>query len=133
MPVVRRLGFVEGRRRGEASDDTVLEWAREFDRDSQMVRLDMSDGDAIAYDGRLWHSTNNRGPFRRTSLLLQYAAADQPMRIPDFGSSEWPFQFTERKPPALVVSGQADNGANWLVPQTVIDPQILQISGQLTF
>jgi hypothetical protein len=24
-------------------------------------------------------------------------------------------------------------GANWLVPQTVIDPQILQISGQLTF
>ena len=68
------------------------------------------------YDGRLWHSSNNRNTSRRTALLLQYVAADQPMRMPDIGSAEWPFHFTERKLPALVVSGHADNGANWLVP-----------------
>jgi len=34
---------------------------------------------------------------------------------------------------ADVYSSNTGYGANWLVPQTVIDPQILQISGQLTF
>ena len=44
---IQQVQYDHGRRRGEASDDTVLEWAREFDRDAQMFQPDMSDGDAI--------------------------------------------------------------------------------------
>jgi quercetin dioxygenase-like cupin family protein len=111
-----------GRRRGEVDDDMALAWAGEFDRDARLHQPGMTEGDAIVYDGRLWHSTHNRGPLQRTALLLQYAAADQPMRMPDFGTGEWPFRFTERKLPCLVVSGVADDQLNWLVPAPALGP-----------
>ena len=104
-------------RRGEATNDTVLAWARERDPRATLVQPVMSDGDAILFDGRIWHATNNaRSEGRRIALLLQYAAADSPVSIADFSGPTWPFRFKEARPPVLVVSGRGDSAANRLVP-----------------
>ena len=92
---VQQMLHERGLRRGEASDETIAAWAREFDPQAALIQPEMANGDAIVYDGRLWHATNNRRPEgRRLALLLQYASADRPARMPDFSKPGWPFQLT---------------------------------------
>ena len=77
-----------------ASDDMVAGWAKDLDAKAGLVQLDMTDGDALVFDGRLWHSgPNDRRHGARTALLLQYAAAETPVAVPDFAQLEWPFRF----------------------------------------
>jgi hypothetical protein len=102
---------------GEATEEMVLAWARERDSLAAPVQPAMADGDAILFDGRLWHGSNNgRAEGRRVALLLQYAAADSPVSIPDYSGPMWPFRFKETRPPVLVVSGRGDDAINRLVP-----------------
>jgi quercetin dioxygenase-like cupin family protein len=104
--------------RGEASANMVLDWAREIDPGAEVVQPDMGDGEAILFDGRLWHgSDNTRTEGRRQALILQYAAARQPVHIPDPSRLEWPFHFMNSpRPPVIAVSGSAPEGVNRLVP-----------------
>jgi ectoine hydroxylase-related dioxygenase (phytanoyl-CoA dioxygenase family) len=71
-----------GLRRGEATDDMVTAWAREHDCQSDLVQPDMNDGQALLFDGRLWHGSHNSGNQSRAALLLQYAAIGTPVLIP---------------------------------------------------
>lgn len=114
---VQQVLHERGLRRDQASDETVLAWAHEFDPLAAFIQPEMTDGDAIIYDGRLWHATNNsRSQGRRIALLLQYAAADRPVWIPDFTEPIWPFHFRELRPPTIVVTGRGDETVNRLVP-----------------
>jgi ectoine hydroxylase-related dioxygenase (phytanoyl-CoA dioxygenase family) len=45
--------------RDDARPDVLLELAREHDEAVALVEPDMSDGEAIFFDGRLWHGTAN--------------------------------------------------------------------------
>ena len=114
---LQKAAFDRGVRRGEAGADEVLGWARRSQASATVVQPDARDGDAIFFDGRLWHrSHNTRASGRRTALLLQYAAARSAVRIPDPGHLEWPFRFQPERPPVVVVSGVAASGANDVVP-----------------
>jgi mannose-6-phosphate isomerase-like protein (cupin superfamily) len=106
-----------GLRRGQASDETVLEWARRRDPHAALVQPEMTDGQAIMFDGRLWHATNNtRSNGRRAALLLQYAAAHTPIFVPDLTQLEWPFRLRDDvRPPCIVVSGSGKPEVNRLV------------------
>jgi len=65
----------------------------------------------------LWHgSVNRRSGGTRRSLLLQYASAASPVRVPDYSHLDWPFRFEERKPPTVLVSGSGNAGDNEQVP-----------------
>lgn len=94
-------------RRGQADDDTVLGWARTFDAAAQIDVPAVSDGDAIAFAGRLWHgSLNRRDSGSRLALLLQYASADTPVFKPATDSLEWPLELDrQNRPPVVVVRG----------------------------
>jgi mannose-6-phosphate isomerase-like protein (cupin superfamily) len=96
----------------------MLSAVRETEPDASLVQPDMTDGDALLFDGRLWHgSHNSRSRGRRVALLLQYAAADCPVHIPDFGQLDWPFRLrTDPRPCAVLVSGTDWRRANRLVP-----------------
>ena len=79
-----RLGYTiqelvkqHGLRRGDASAQMIEAWAKEIDRSARFVKPNMADGEAIIFDGRLWHGTENERQDKRTALLLQYAAADE--------------------------------------------------------
>jgi len=37
-------------------DDVVVEWSDQFQDDSRIELLDTTDGDALFFDGRLWHA-----------------------------------------------------------------------------
>ena len=103
--------------RDDATPEVVLEIARGLDPTAELVVPDMGDGDAIFFDGRLWHGTaNRRHDGGRVALLLQFAAADRPIRIPDVNQLDWPFRLLdEPKPPVILVRGSERNGPNRVV------------------
>lgn len=102
--------------RGDASDDMIVAWAREHDPTASIVQPDMSDGQALLFDGRLWHASHNSGKRTRAALLLQFAAVDRPIAIPEFNHVEWPFRFTSKSPPMVAASGRG-NGHTLPLPQ----------------
>jgi quercetin dioxygenase-like cupin family protein len=96
--------------------DVVLSWARARDPLAKIVQLDISDGEAVIFDGRLWHGSHNISSKERIALLLQYAAADMPIRIPDVEQLEWPFRIrTWPRPPVILVAGSVRQSPNRLV------------------
>ncbi len=95
----------------------MIGWAREHNAQAALVQPDLDDGQAVLFDGHIWHgSRNDRSSGTRTALLLQYASADSPIRMHDETSLEWPFTFLpEPRPPMIVVHGTASEDANHLV------------------
>src|SRR5690606_9964836 len=60
-------------------------------------------------------NSRSRGP--RLALLLQYVAADCPVRIPDFRQLDWPFRLhAEPRPATILVAGSDRYGVNRVVP-----------------
>jgi len=111
----------------DVGDETILDWARQFTPDPELVQPDVADGLALVFDGRVWHGSHNvTGTFARTALLLQYASADQPVFIPE-GFDAWPPAFDQRRrPPVIVVAGASTPGVN-----RVVDPPSLHRYGRL--
>jgi quercetin dioxygenase-like cupin family protein len=117
---IQEVAHEKGVRRGETSRERVIEWAGEYDPDAKFVQPAMQDGEALIFDGRLWHSSNNtrrQGP--RSALLFQYAAAESPVLMPDFTQLEWPFRHKESRVPVIAVSGNDGAGVNYLVAPPV--------------
>ena len=114
---IQEEASLHGVRRKDVSGKVALGWAQRLEPRAELIAPDMKDGDALVIDGRLWHGTHNtRSSGTRTALLLQYAAADRPVRIFDRKCLEWPFTFLSHPlPPLLVVSGSGDNIVNRLV------------------
>jgi hypothetical protein len=106
-----------GLKRGEVGDHVVLDWVKSLNPEARHLTPDISDGDALVFDGRLWHGTHNEERTRtRTALLLQYASAERPVRMIDLDHLEWPFHFrSEPRPPVLVVSGKGNAVVNRIV------------------
>ncbi len=112
---VQEVQIGNGFKRGEAKDTDILNWAQELDPKADLRQPDVSDGEAIVFDGRLWHGSENELADRtRLALLLQYACGDATVRMPD--PKHWeagPVRHIEKeRPPVVVVSGQADVVAN---------------------
>lgn len=114
---IQQVAHEHGRRRQDVADLDVLGWSRGFDRQAEIVQPAVEDGEALVFDGRLWHASKNvtQGKTRR-ALLLQYAAADQELPNPDVTQLEWPFRFHREPMPAIVVSGNAGTRQHKLVP-----------------
>ncbi|HYX45368.1 MAG TPA: cupin domain-containing protein [Sphingomicrobium sp.] len=123
---VQQIRFEKGRSRTEHSNEWILSCAEEEDPETHLVQPDVSDGDAILFDGRIWHGSYNASKGTRTALLLQFAAADSPIRIPD--GLDWPFRFLDKPwPPVVLVHGKPNNEVNNVVPpgQTSAPAQVI--------
>jgi len=113
---IQQVQHEHGVRRGMASNDLVTGWAKELDANAKFVQLDMTDGDALVFDGRLWHvGPNSRSHGARVAMLLQYAAADTSVSAPDFTQVEWPFRFKNKQARVIRVRGEANRDANRLI------------------
>ena len=103
--------------REEADADDILLLAREHDGRAQIINTRAGDGDALFFDGRLWHGTHNVSGRTRRALLLQYATSGTAIRVPDLGQPNWPFRMLDQpRPPCLLVRGSASPDSNRLVP-----------------
>jgi len=107
-----------GLRRDLATPAAMLAVVREAEPGAALVQPEMSDGDALVFDGRLWHgSLNQRTRGTRTALLFQYATPASAVRMPDFAQLDWPFKFRAAPlPPVIVVAGSSSDGVNRLAP-----------------
>src|SRR5207302_4541290 len=106
---IQEVAHERGFRRGQADAATVLEWAQQTIERAEFVQPEMRDGDALFFDGRLWHgSENTRVKGTRVALLFQYAVAGKPVRMPDYDHlDDWPFRYKHTRVPILPVSGNS--------------------------
>lgn len=120
---IQQVWHEKGVTRSDASAERVFAWAKEIDPEAEFVQPEMSDGEALIFDGRLWHgSFNSRRSGTRLALLLQYAESGTPVRIPDSKQLEWPFRFLDNPlPPVILVSGASAVGVNRIVPPPQAD------------
>lgn len=104
--------------RATMTDAEVAEMAQGFDPSARILEPDVSDGEALLFDGRIWHGARNTGTRGvRMALLLQYARADMPILMPVKSGYEWPFRYTTSpRVPAIPVSGSVRRTVNRLVP-----------------
>jgi len=123
VPYSHRFGATVQEVRGQhgVSRDAVRDgdiecWARERDARSSVASPSVQDGEAIFFDGRLWHGSHNTSSKVRQALLLQYAHPDLEIRIPNLNRLDWPFDFHEsEKPACLIVKGNAPANVNRIV------------------
>ena len=52
---IQQVTHEEGKPRCGVADSDVVAWARERDPSAELIQLDMTNGDATWFDGRLWH------------------------------------------------------------------------------
>lgn len=131
---VQEARYAHQRGRSEAGNEEVLAWARSYDPHCEIVTPEVYDGEALFFDGWLWHSSVNLNKKPRLALLLQYASPDTEIRIPDPNNFEWPFRTLDRpKPPCLMVSGKDRYGVNQIVPAPIEGDgaQKLQLSSRI--
>ena len=122
--------YERGLKRGEATDQMVTSFAQEQDPHSDFVQPDMRDGQALVFDGRLWHGSHNAGDRSRAALLLQYAAAGTRVLIPEFNHTEWPFRFTSAEAPCVMVAGSSDSD-NVRPPPSACPPDAAPLCSQV--
>ena len=113
----QQVAAAVGCSRDDRTAEAALEIARSRDPSAKLVQPDMGDGDAVLFDGRLWHGTlNERQEGTRTAVIVQYARGDRAVHIPKWDQLEWPFEYWERpRPKVIAVHGQADATQNRLV------------------
>lgn len=100
----------------DLNDDKVLSWARDEGEPAEIVEPNVTAGDAVLFDGRIWHGTrNSHASGLRSTLLVQYARADRPVRMFNFKTAGRPVK-TDAKPPVGMISGAATKGINRVVP-----------------
>jgi len=113
---VQEVRHQVGKGRDETTNEDIVRWAQERDKRSHLVRPEMTDGEALFFDGRLWHGSHNLFSETRSALLLQYATPDTVIRIPDPKYLDWPFHLVDQpRPPCLLVRGSDKNGVNRFV------------------
>jgi uncharacterized cupin superfamily protein len=114
---VQEMARHSGKRRRQISDEDVLRWAAERDPRCGIIKPEMADGDALFFDGELWHGSNNLTTHIRQALLLQYATPTTPIRIPDLNYLEWPARLLNvPRPGCIMLKGSGKVGINRMVP-----------------
>lgn len=115
---VQELRAEAGLTRGQVTDAHVLQWAKQQNPQAKLVEVAATEGDIILFDGRVWHASENRlNDGERMALLLQFASADTPVRIPVLENLKWPFRYLEApRPPVITVHGTPRAKANDVVP-----------------
>ena len=120
IPYSHRFGltFQEERKnrgldRNDVREGAVAAWAGERDARSEVLVPDMSDGDAIFFDGQLWHGSRNVSRRNRRAILLQYATPSTEIRIPDLNYLDWPFVLLDQpRPPCIMIRGSSNGTVN---------------------
>lgn len=116
-----------GKSRDETTDEDIIRWAQERDMRSHILKPEITDGEGLFFDGRLWHGSQNLFGKTRRAILLQYATPDTVIRIPDLNYLDWPFRLLNQpKPACLMVSGNGN-----LIPNRFVSPPVAAGGGSI--
>jgi hypothetical protein len=85
-------------------DREVLDVARVYDPQAEIVTPTVRDGEALLFAGPLWHSSLNTTRSKRTAIILQYCSPAQKVQIPL--NYDPPVRWAQGAPPCLLVRGR---------------------------
>jgi quercetin dioxygenase-like cupin family protein len=105
-----------GKHHLELDDGDFEQHASEAGATVPAERLVARPGEAIVFDGRLWHASVNDSSSTRRALLLQYATPDTRILTPTPGSYQWPFEEADRRARCVLISGSDSSGVNDVIP-----------------
>ena len=98
-------------------DDQMLEELQranpELDAQPTVMRVPVSDGEFVLFNGKLWHASHNPGTAERVAMGMRYSTPDQRIRIPL--TYLHPVIFDPSLPPCLLVRGEDRFGVNRIV------------------
>ena len=113
---VQELRYRHNVDRSDTSNAQVLDWARAYNPMSEIRQPDLQVGEAIFFDGRVWHRSINHARFAtRIALLLQYAAPDVPIRICESAYVSPYIRVDAPGPGCILINGRDGSGVNRLV------------------
>lgn len=116
MQNLQKIIYEKNLNRKNMSDRDILKISMQLNMSAKLIIPDMTDGDAIFLNGKLWHSSYNKNRKTRIALLLQYASSNSKIRIPDLKQLDWPFKFKKIPlPPTILVSGKSIKNINKIV------------------
>lgn len=85
---------------------SVLAFARRHDAAAEVRPLVVNPGQAVLFDGKAWHGSQNTAPSTRYALLTQYSPSSAEIRIPT--SYERPATWSNQRPACSVVAGSGE-------------------------
>ncbi len=90
--------------RSALNDSAALALAQKTDPQCQLAMPMVHNGQALFFDGRIWHATHNtQSSGTRLALLLQYCRRGTEVRMPVEHQHGWPFEMTDRIAPVVQV------------------------------
>jgi mannose-6-phosphate isomerase-like protein (cupin superfamily) len=122
---LQQVAAENGVSRKERTAEVSLELAKTLSPKCTLVQPEVSDGEALVFDGRTWHgSLNTREAGTRRALLLQYATPGFKIKSPDWSQLDWPFEFKPApRCPVVMVSGKNSGRLNRVVPPPPVRPE----------
>jgi mannose-6-phosphate isomerase-like protein (cupin superfamily) len=126
---LQQVAHERGVARSDRTVQRALSWAKEVRPDAVLVETDVRDGDAVLFDGRIWHGSLNIDDKPRHALLFQYAAANEKIRMPE--KVDWPFEFKGEPPPAITILGRAKGYGNLVEPpgdKPMVRPRLVSLT-----
>lgn len=96
-----------------ADDARILELLKDTHPEAEILRVPISDGEFMIFNGKLWHASDNPSGADRTAMGLRYSPPDQQIRIPL--TYLRPLQWDAARPPCLLVRGEDRHGLNRLI------------------
>jgi len=113
---VQEVRAKHNKSRHKTTSDDIAQWAKEQDERSTPIVPEMGGGDALFFNGNIWHGTQNKNQEIRFALLLQYATPESAIRIPNLNYLDWPFkQFNQPRPACIMLRGSDHYGVNRIV------------------
>ncbi|MDZ7736227.1 MAG: phytanoyl-CoA dioxygenase family protein [Gammaproteobacteria bacterium] len=114
--IIQKMEYDRHLDRKSMTDRDIVNLARTVDPGVYLETPYIVDGEAVFFDGRIWHASFNAGRKHQKALLLQYASADSVVRIPDLKQRDWPFIFKDDPlPPVISIRGRPVSGINRIV------------------
>ena len=105
-----------GKHHLELDEGEFEQLARDAGADLPAERVVARPGEAISFDGRLWHASVNESSSTRRAPLLQYATPDSRILTPIPGNYCWPFEEADRRARCVLVRGRDNAHVNEVVP-----------------
>lgn len=118
---VQEIQFLNDMERSQLEKDDILTWAKQLDPQSDLQQPAIRDGDALFFDGRIWHGSHNENRSgTRVALLLQYAVPEVPIRI--WESVNTPYLYINKpRPPCIMITGRNDYDVNDIICRKITD------------
>lgn len=101
------------------NDYKILDEAKKLNPKCEIKIFNLRPGEFIIWSGRVWHKTLNLSNKERNSIIFQYCATNNKVKIPlnyDYPNTLW----SNKEPPCVIVNGKDEYKLNRIISKKEI-------------